>query len=55
MHFVPTTPIKVKNATGAGDTHAGMCLKGLDLGWSIDKMLEEANKKAGEKMLENNK
>lgn len=55
MHFVPAKEIKTKNATGAGDTHAGICLKGLDLGWDREQMLEEANKKAGEKIQENNK
>lgn len=52
LHFVPSIPICPKNSVGAGDSHTGICLKGVHDGKKMDLILKEANEYAA-KILEN--
>ncbi|MFA1015486.1 PfkB family carbohydrate kinase [Dubosiella newyorkensis] len=50
LHFMPAKKAEVYNTIGAGDTHAGMCLYGLQNDFSIEQMLKAANEKAARKV-----
>lgn len=43
LYFVPSIPISPKNTVGAGDSHAGICLKGLVENEDIKSILYNAN------------
>lgn len=43
LHFVKSDSIHCLDTTGAGDHHAGICLKCMDLGMDVDLMLKKAN------------
>ncbi len=42
-YFEPSTPIRPLNTIGAGDTHAGVCLKSLGKQIDVRTMLRDAN------------
>lgn len=46
LHFISSIPITPKNTVGAGDSHAGICLKGLAHNMDIDTVLKQANEYA---------
>ncbi len=43
LHFVKSDSFVCRDTTGAGDHHAGICLKYIDLGLDVDSMLKRAN------------
>jgi sugar/nucleoside kinase (ribokinase family) len=47
---MPANKAEIYNTIGAGDTHAGMCLYGLQNDFSIEQMLKAANEKAARKV-----
>ena len=52
LHFQPSIPIIIKNTIGAGDSHAGICLKGLYENKTVDSILKEANEYASKVLSE---
>ncbi len=43
LHFMESDSVRCIDTTGAGDHHAGICLKCMDLGLDVDSMLKRAN------------
>lgn len=43
LHFVKSISLDCSDTTGAGDHHAGICLKCMNLGVDVDSMLKRAN------------
>lgn len=47
-YFEPSVALQIKNAVGAGDTHAGACLKLLEQNVDVQNVLKKANDMASE-------
>ena len=43
LYYQPSVPVVAKNSVGAGDSHAGVCLKGVSENCALDDILIQAN------------